>query len=236
LISFVIPAVFLVLILFVFGALLRNKANERYVSLLLVLGILTWLQGNFFVWNYGLLDGQGFNWSQSVWRGWIDGTIWILLLALAVIWYRKIFRIAVLVSLSLFSLQMALLLYNSVQNPEIWKHSEEYSLSLTPPEKNFEYSSTQNVIHIILDDFQSDIFGDIIDENQSHYYQNLEGFTFFKENTGSFPTTYMSMPAILSRRIYQNNIPMKSFTKKVFKGKTIPNVLMITGMKLNLFL
>lgn len=229
---FLFPALVLVLVLNAIGLLLPQGLHRRYTSILFIFGLLIWLQGNILVWKYGLLDGQGIDWSKNVWRGWVDGTLWVMLLFMACVFYRQIYKIAAFASIVLVSLQTILLVFTSFQQPEVWKTKS--TVSLSAPDELFEFSSKQNVIHIILDAFQSDIFQEIINEDINYYGKILDGFTFFKETTGSFPTTRMSIPAILSGQIYKNDIPMPYFIKKTLTGRTIPNALYNNGYNVDL--
>jgi hypothetical protein len=230
---FLLPAFILILVLSAIGLLLPKKSHQRYISILFILGILIWLQGNILVWKYGLLDGHGIDWSKNVWRGWADLTLWVVLLFVALLFYKQIYKIAGFASIALLSLLSVSLVFTSIQKPEIWEVKEKFSLPTIPPEEIFEFSSKQNIIHFILDGFQSDIFQEIISEDIDHYSKSLQGFTFFKENIGSFPTTYMSIPAFFSGKIYKNNIPMRRFLKKVIGGRTITNVLHDLGYEID---
>jgi hypothetical protein len=231
---FLFPALIIVSVLCSIGLLLPEGIHRRYVSILFILGILIWVQGNFLVWEYGLLDGQSFDWTKDAWRGWVDGTLWLVLLVLAILFYGQIYRIVAFASIVLISLQLVLLASTSIQKPEIWKIKSSLSIHNTPPEEIFEFSSKQNVIHVVLDAFQSDIFQEIIDEEPDYYYTALEGFTFFKETTGSFTSTVFSIPAILSARNYNNDIPMQRFIDTVLKGRTIPNLLYDSGYEVDI--
>ena len=44
-----------------------------------------------------------------------------------------------------------------------------------PAESRFELSKTHNVIHIVLDAFQSDVFGEILDEDRQALDQSFSG-------------------------------------------------------------
>jgi hypothetical protein len=113
-------------------------------------------------------------------------------------------------------------------NDDIWK-SKSFSSFQEPPKEIFEFSNQENIIHIILDELQSTVFKRVLKENES-YFKELEGFAFFPETTGSFPTTQMSLPAILGGEIYQNDEEIESFLTKTFKnGNTIANVLFNKG-------
>jgi hypothetical protein len=229
-----IPAIVLVLLFLGVGIFLSRKYFTLYLSLTFTIGILLWVQGNFLVWEYGLLDGKGIDWTINVWRRWADGILWIAFLMMACIFHRRIFKIAVIASIAVLSLQLVYLVFISIQSPEIWRTKEDVALSISPPEEIFEFSSKQNIIHVILDECQSDIFHDIINEDIDYYYSALEGFTFFEETTGAFSKTRLSIPAILSGQYYKNDIPLKDFVDSVFKGKTIPNVLYDNGYEVDL--
>ena len=214
-VGYLVPALFIAALLFWTGRLLQY--NQRYISVLLALGILIWLQGNIFTWEYGLLDGQGINWQAGIWRGFFDGVIWALLIFLSVIFYKHFFKIAKFASILLISLQVLLLIGQSIQSPTVWSTGGKIRTGTDAPAGIFELSAKKNVILIILDGFQSDIFHEIVDENPE-YYSIFKGFTFFKDTLGVFPTTKMSIPAILTTKVYKNLSPMSRFmAKKIYK-------------------
>ena len=62
---FLYPSLILFSILSAFGALLPEGFHKRYVSILFILGILLWLQGNVFVWNYGVLGKGDIDWTKG---------------------------------------------------------------------------------------------------------------------------------------------------------------------------
>ena len=230
---YLLPSLVLLSILTGIGLLLPNKLHRRYVAIIFVVGVLIWLQGNILVWKYGLLDGRSIDWSADTWRGWIDGSVWVLLLIIACFFYRNIYRMAVRGSIVLILLQCFYLGYIIIQDPTVLKEKDKISSPTPPPDEIFQLSSEKNVIHIILDQFQSDIFEEIID-GEPGYFEALKGFTFFKETTGSFPTTYMSILAIFSGQNYKNDIPMSIFSKSILVGKTLPNSLHDAGYEVQL--
>ncbi|NIO41951.1 MAG: hypothetical protein GTO41_18350, partial [Burkholderiales bacterium] len=69
------------------------------------------------------------------------------------------------------------------------------------------FSTEQNVVHIVMDGFQSDIFSEIIeDPENSDLKKQLQGFTVFRDNLGAFPYTQVSIPAYLSSKLYRNEV------------------------------
>jgi len=222
---YAVPSIVLLLALFGIGLALSSRYISLLASLILTVGVLLWVQGSFCVWNQGPLGITDIDWSKEAWRGWVGGAFWIILLILASLLHRRLHKVVVLVSVVLISIQLSYLVFISIQNPAMWKRGAKFAQTVSPPEEIFQFSSKQNVIHIILDEFQSTIFQEIIGEDVERHYTALEGFTFFRETTGSFPTTLMSIPAILSGKIYKNDIPIHDFENAVYKGRTITNVL-----------
>jgi len=231
---YAVPGMIMLLIFLGISIALSRKYLSLYVALVFAVGVLLWLQGNILVWKYGLLDGQGFDWSHNVWRGWLDGALWIVLSVLACVFSRRVSKIAGLASVVLLSLQLVTLSYSAIiHNSEIWKEKKLPAI-VSAPEEIFEFSSSKNVIHIMLDAFQSDLFEDIIATDPNYYKSVLDGFTFFRETTGAFATTYMSVPASFSGKYYRNQVPMKEFVKRTLNGKTITNELYNNGYDVDL--
>jgi len=230
---YAIPSIILLLALFGIGMVLSGRYLSLFVSFILAIGVLLWIQGNFLVWIQGPLGIVDIDWSKNVWRGWVDTSVWGILLILICFFHKQIYKIALPASIALFSIQLVYLAIISIEKPEMWRSDWKLPHAISPPEKSFQFSSKQNVIHVILDELQSTVFQEIIDKDPERYYAALEGFTFFKETTGSFPTTLMSIPAIFSGQIYKNHIPIRSFQDSVFKGNTIANVLHDSGYEVD---
>ena len=231
-----LPALIAAVILAAAGRLLKGRARRRYISLLFILGLLLWIQGHLLVWDYGVLAGQDIDWSRGAWRGWVDGALWLGLLVLAVVLYRRISKIAAPAAFLLLSFQILLLIVTSVQKPGIWRGQDKSEWPGLPPPGMFEFSSGRNVVHIVLDGFQSDLFREIVAEAPDRYASALCGFTFFSETTAVYPSTYMSVPALLSGQIYKNDIPIPEFLDRVMRGPNILNALNDSGYQVDLAL
>jgi len=226
---YLLPASVLFLILAGIGVFLPRNLHQRYVSIIFIIGVLIWLQGNILVWDYGVLGKGDIDWNKNAWRGWVDGTLWIGLMGLACFFHKRAYKLTTPVCTLLLCSQLIYLGYLSFQKPEMWKNKKEISLNLSPSSEIFKFSLRQNVIQVVLDELQSTIFEEIINADPDHYHKILEGFTFFKETTGSFPTTIMSIPAIMSGRIYKNDIPIHKFIGETIGGETISNALHDNG-------
>ncbi len=233
---FVPAAIFIIGLLCLVGLLLPASAYGRYVTLLATTGILLWIQGNLLVWDYGLLDGRTIDWSRDAWRGLIDVGAWTGGILLAIALYRSIGRRIINAAVFLFVLQLFIFASNWISHaPELADKSAASLRNQTPAEL-FRFSSQKNVVQIVADGFQSDVFEEIItsgDEALS-FAAALDGFTFYRNHLGVFPYTHMSVPAILSSKIYQNHIPINQFLDSTIGGKTILNAAIDDGYEVDL--
>src|SRR5688572_4006289 len=198
------------------GIVLPANVFEYYVAGLVALGVTIWAQGNLMVGDYGVLNGQDIDWSGQAWRNRYELALWIAVPVVSVVFARTIFSAGIFASRILIALQIVLLAYTAVQaGPEArakWEGA---------PEAIFELSSRQNVFHFVLDGFQSDAFHDILEAERSEIDRQYAGFTFFKNHMGAFPTTIVSIPAMLTGSVYRNQEPMRKFIAKEFKRASI---------------
>ena len=72
------------------------------------------------------------------------------------------------------------------------------------------FSKNQNVLHIVLDGFQSNLFQEMI-ENDGHLASKLEGFVYFPDALTVSEVTQLSFAAFLTGRTYKNSEPMKTY-------------------------
>jgi hypothetical protein len=199
---------------------LKPIVYQKIVSFLFVISFLLWLQGNVFVWNYGVLNGQEINWNSYQIYGFIDGIIWLFFLILAFVKSALISRIARKVSLAFLTIQLISLFMVIIHAP-----AEPIAKFYRQDIKSqFNFSKERNVIILIPDNFQADVFQEIIDENIN--YRNIfRGFTYFRNTVGGFPTTYPSVPLILTGQYYDNSIPIQQFIKEAYISNSIPYIL-----------
>jgi hypothetical protein len=98
----------------------------------------------------------------------------------------------------------------------------------------FTFSSTRNVIILTLDAFQTDVFYQIVEDDDG-LRTVFRDFTYFRNSLGGFPTTQGSIPLILTGCFYQNSEPYHSFIKRVFLGDSLPKILKESGYRVHLY-
>ncbi|HKY22374.1 MAG TPA: hypothetical protein VJM31_14260 [Vicinamibacterales bacterium] len=209
------------IILFATGcvfALISDRLTRMYAAVLLALGLLLWGQGNLWNADYGVLAGREIDLSEHAWRGPYELATWGLGLLVALVLFRPISRIAPFAALVLMGVQVAAAgvteSHSAVAQRAHW---------MEPPPEIYQFSGTKNVIHIVLDEFQSDLFTDILQQDRDILDRQFSGFQYFEDHAGAFPTTSFSMPAMLTSREYRNEKPAPEFVREAFKEASIFN-------------
>ena len=197
-----------------FGAaasFVSERVTRLYAVLLLAFGVLFWAQGNLWVGNYGALDGREIEWDRLASRVPYELSVWIGVLVLAAVFARQVGRQTPFAAQLFLALQIGGLALTwggaEVDQPQRWQE---------PPPELFQFSSQQNVIHIVLDEFQTDAFNAVLEDERSWLDQTLTGFTFFADHLAGFPSTSLSMPALLTGQEFRNEQPVPEFVREAF--------------------
>lgn len=208
----------------------RFRLHERGVAVVLVLGVLLWLQGNVLLWQYGAMSGQEIDWGRRTLYGLIDSPLWIAGLLLA-LWRPGILhRRAAGICASLLLIQLISASIAVIRQPE----SPSFKRLQVDHTQDFVYSARRNVIVLILDSFQSDVFQEIIDRDPRDR-DVFRDFTYFRNATGGFPSTYASVPLILTGQFYSNSDPIQSFISRAYRSESsVPFQLGRRGWQVNL--
>lgn len=212
------------------GLLLRGSIRQRYVCAVFGLGVLIWFQGTFLVGSYGVLDGRGLDWQAFSFPAWLDIALWIGVLAGFVIAYRQVGRLAVSASAVLIALQLVSGLHVGLtSDTRLW--SARIADVSGPPEDIFQYSREHNVVQLILDNFQTDIFEELIEEEG--LAEDFDGFVLFRENAAVTPYTILAIPSILSGQVYDGGEPPGEFFRRSIR-QGLPSRLHEQGYRVNL--
>jgi hypothetical protein len=210
------------------GIALPPRLFRAFVALLFGLGLVLWIQGNFLVADYGAFTGAAIDWASQSWRNPYEIAMWVGVPLLAVAGARYVARIAPFASAVLVALQAAALIMSVVRadagEPGRWQG---------PTDTTFELSRTRNVIHVVLDAFQADIFGEILAEERPALDRSLSGAVFFANHIGAFPTTIVSIPAMLTGKVYRNDRPLQRYVFEILKEGSIFTSLRASGYRVD---
>jgi len=212
-------------------ATFKSTLHHKLISIIFSITVLLWLQGTFLVWHYGPLDGSTINWNFYWYYGLIDSCLWIIVLVVVLIKSTLIYRLArqFAIILILGQLISISILYFSVDIDT--SNLKSYYVDET---SKYNFSKENNVILLVLDEFQSDIFQEIINMDES-YIDIFDGFVYFRNTLAGFNFTELAIPAILTGKMYDNSIPRSSFLKHSFLNSSLPKVLKDNGFRVDLF-
>jgi hypothetical protein len=210
LVHLILPVLGLAVLLVAIGLLLPARLFRGYVVLLFAIGLTIWIQGNLLVANYGPLDGGTIDWSAHDSRTPYEIALWVTVPVVALLASRVLFPAAVFGSRVLLSLQAVLLGISLAQGSAgaRWRG---------PSEAMFDVSTTRNAFHIVLDSFHSDLFMELVEKERATIDRGFAGFVFFADNSGAFPTTMVSIPAMLTGTVYRNEVPLQEYISTHFR-------------------
>lgn len=208
--------------------LLPRRLVHGYVALLFGMGLVIWIQGNFLVADYGPLDGTAIDWSREAWRNPYELALWTLVPVSCVAFGGRVAPVAPFAAGVLVVLQTATVVAGSLQadarTTAEWKG---------PADSMFDLSRKQNIIHIVLDAFQSDFFQEILEEDRTALDQSLSGAVFFADHTGAFPTTMVSIPAMLTGTLYRQERPLPRYVREHFDKGSLFKTLRAHGYRVD---
>jgi Sulfatase len=197
-------------------ALISERATQLYAAFLLALGLLLWGQGNLWNPDYGLLTGDDIDLAEHAWRAPYELAAWVVVLLLALAFFRYVSRIAPFAAIAFMAVQLIAAAIVTAQ-PEAAPRGRWTD----PPPAIYQFSKTQNVIHLVLDAFQSDVFAEIVEEDRAAFDRHFDGFQYFIDHAGVFPTTSVSMVAMLTGEEYRNEKTAPDFARQAFQQSSI---------------
>jgi hypothetical protein len=219
-----------VIIIFAFTAVALRLVPGRLSRFALVfsaaVSFLFWMQGQVIVWSYGPLNGQDIVWSNHVLKGVIDSALWIAVLALAVVFRRALYPRLRPIAIFFILLQAGLLLALFLKNPAAWSSGRSHSAAPV----RVDFSPEKNVLLLVLDEFQSDVFAEIIGREPGSAAL-FDGFTYFKDCVGSYMCTSAAIPFIMTGQYYYNNEPRSGYLRRAYASHSIPQVLEANGFR-----
>ena len=202
------------LILFIIGsitAMLSERLTRIYGGWLLAFGLLLWGQGHLWNADYGVLTGTEIDLGPHAWRTPYELAGWSAAMLVALVFFRPVSRIASFAALVFMGVQLAGTAVSTAA-PATTDH-EPWT---EPPPAIFQFSSRQNIIHIVLDEFQSDLFTEMMQQHRATFDRQFSGFEYFSDHAGTFPTTSFAIPSMLTSHQYRNEKPAPEFTRESF--------------------
>ncbi len=188
------------------------------------MAFMFWIQGNFIDPSIGVLDGRRIFWREFASPVLVNFAIWLFALGVLMYYRRRLYRFVIPVCLILLVVQSVNFTsqYLTKPNPPDSKLYAKFSST------HYSLSDDKNLVIIILDTFQSDIFEEIITQNPK-IVDKFNGFTYYPDTVGGYPTTTLSIPLIMTGRFYQNQQPLQEFVEEAYLTDSLPKNLNLNG-------
>jgi len=211
-------ATILGIILFIPILFLKNRGSEIYNKILLIVLIVFFLNSQFLIADYGTFDGRGIKIKKFGINSLVQ--IFTLIIISIFVFGLKNLKLPNLVVISIVGLSF---LINAVTfafngNPMSQRPS------LTSDDFVRLSESEPNIIHILLDEISGPSSKEILSKN-SALANSFSGFQYYDNTAAIFPTTIMSVPAMLSGTPYQDGDLVEDFFEESFKKSQMLNLL-----------
>jgi hypothetical protein len=208
-----LPGLALLALLLLPAWFLRPGASVGYNAALIFLAVVTYLHGSLLRWNTGMLDGSALDLDQG-WRSLIDAGIWLALGWLC-------WRYRAWLARHGWKLCVVLALFQAIGlAAQAGRHVSPPPGVQPMPEDLARLSGRGDVIHIVLDGFQANVFEHLID-TEPGLAGEFDGFTFFRDAVTPSDVTYLSVPATLSGRAFDNQTKISTYLEQTLGGDNL---------------
>lgn len=207
------------------------QARTRVVALMTLVGVLIFLQSNVLIWDYGVFDGGNVPWERHQTKGWLELGLWVGLLSGVLFRPKALYKNSQFVCYLVIILQVSLLTATSF-NGSMGPWHRDGSFATAPPPDIYKISKNQNVIHVLFDAFQTDVFEELVAEG--NLSESLDGFVLFHDNLGVASLTSYCIPAIFSGEIFDGSENHDTYYQRCVNQNGFTNQLFDLGYKVNL--
>lgn len=219
-------------------SLLKGKIYNYAVSLVFSVSVMGYLQGNFINIDHGSLDGHDVIWQEFKTPAMLNILLWglAIIIPLAIQFFnRKIWKYMVrIVSIILVGAQTAAFVSIFVTTYYSTSFTDVSDGGYLTREGIYEVSSEKNVIVFLLDRFDKKYAEEQFEKDEK-IAEQLKGFTFYENFTGSYTRTCPSVTYFLTGVKCDYTIPMSEYFKKAWSGQNMMSDIMNAGYESRLY-
>lgn len=196
--------------------LLRGKVFNYAVSLIFAITLAGYLQGNFLNVDHGTLDGGTISWNQyklpmliscAMWAAVIAAVLLILYLSRRLWAHMVQYLSALLVAVQLVALA------SLVATTDLHMDARPYLCT----QDMYSVSGGQNVVFFLVDTFDKRYCDDLL-EQYPEWEEQLQGFTYYRNFTGSYSRTVPSVAYLLTGVQHDYTIQPDAYFSKAWTG------------------
>lgn len=216
-----VPALVAIGVLGAIAWLLGRRWPLPTVFVLYFLAFVTYVHGSLLRWDTGVLDGAALDMGRAGPIA-IDALVW-----LALGWLTWRYR----AWLAVHGWKLALLVgvFQLIGALDLKHNAETGNREMQDvPAELYAFHSGPNVLHIILDGFQGDIFEKVVAANPE-FATSWRGFEHFRDALTPSAVTYLSVPATLSGKVFDNSTTITAYHDETLGGENLYALLARNG-------
>ena len=210
--------IFAIILFSVIAGVVSKKIVSAINALIWSLTLALYVQGNFILADYGIMDGTPVDWSAFKKEGIISVAVFVVIMCIGIVLlsvlkketFNKLIRISsvCIILLQILTLSTLMISKGGLKRPL------EY-VSTTNDE--FNVSNGENFFILMLDTFDTNAMDEILkDENAADYKEVLRDFTYYPDTLADYSYTDLAFPAILSGVRYENDETYGEYLRRAY--------------------
>lgn len=224
------------LLIYIFSYCISKKLYQWILNIGLIILIILYIHGNFYASNMPPMNGTTINWSDYNSSIVISVIISLIVIIVVISLYKILKKEAFNKLINYFCILIICVLTISLgsindKTRKIKENDNSYSISTL---NEFNYSSDENFIIIVLDAVDGQTFKDIINSS-SKYGDVFKDFTYYPDTQSAYPYTSMSIPFILTGEWYENKGDFIRFEKNAMQNSKLLSALENDGYRLDVY-
>lgn len=204
-------------------ALLKKRAFNITVALLLGLAVMAYIQNMFLNLDLGLLDGEEVDWSLYRAHGLRNLLIWIgglaVFILLALLLKKRVRKPVRALSAVLLAVQVLSFGVVSVQHLASDAHSARDTTYVLTGNQQYDVSAEGNVILFLLDYYSNDYI-DAAVKQYPDMLEPLRDFTYYDNYDPTYIGTFPSVVHMLTGNDFDNTVPIDTWFQQSWEGET----------------
>lgn len=212
-----------------------EKAYRVFLAIYFAVFAGLYVQGNYLVTGLPALDGTEIDFGSYTGEAVKSAVVWGVVLVLTAVLavklksgnFKKLVKWASLfVFLMLFSTFVVLFIGN--------EGYEKKDYLTCVKDNQFEMSTDQNFVILVLDAIDAGRFGQVWEEHPE-YEEAFADFTYYEDTMAGYPCTDCAMPLLLSGEWYENGEPYEDYVQRVYGESAFFSELENRGYELSVY-
>lgn len=209
-----------ILLLVLFGCFLGPKAQKMYSFVLLGLSVASYIQGNFLNRRINVLNGNVA--ESTTFAILMNLLVWVGILGAFVcipLFLKNSVRLGGIVALILTLTLISTLCIESVKLFDDKDTYKGYGVRVTT-DQLYTVGEDENII-VILIDMLDQLYMDEFIQNNPSYFDDYEGFVYYKNYMGLFTSTLNSVRQLLSGKPFHNEVGYWEYQREAYSDEEL---------------